>query len=187
MWKRNREQLWTHAPGSPSQHSSQPQHHLCWLYQMGTAHSAFVPLLLLPPCPSSSSSIHFITTGSSEWQQYTSHTPHILPMTSEMNDSQWLRIWQQNLNTSHMAQLSLLNNVNCSNYEILVIQEPYINSLRNMISNHHHHVLYPSQCFTSTWRCRAVMLVTFGLGRDKCRLKGSAKSSVSLLDESRSS
>ncbi|KIK34351.1 hypothetical protein CY34DRAFT_98177, partial [Suillus luteus UH-Slu-Lm8-n1] len=54
-----------------------------------------------------------------------------------------LRIWQQNLNKSLTAQASLLNNKSASDWDIMVIQEPYINSLRNTNANHTWHVLYP--------------------------------------------
>ncbi|KAJ8593676.1 hypothetical protein M405DRAFT_731037, partial [Rhizopogon salebrosus TDB-379] len=59
------------------------------------------------------------------------------------NDIASLRIWQQNLNTSLTAQASLLNNPNAANWDLIVIQEPHINFLRNTSANHHWHVLYP--------------------------------------------
>ncbi|KAG1785103.1 uncharacterized protein HD556DRAFT_1199776, partial [Suillus plorans] len=54
-----------------------------------------------------------------------------------------LRIWQQNLNGSLIAQLSLLNNPAVADWDILLLQEPHINFLRNTSANHHWHVLYP--------------------------------------------
>lgn len=72
-----------------------------------------------------------------------------------------LRIWQQNLNTSLTAQASLLNNpATAKNWDILLIQEPYINFLRNMSASHRWHVLYPSNHFTNPQkRSRAIILV----------------------------
>ncbi|KAG2048697.1 hypothetical protein BDR06DRAFT_895025, partial [Suillus hirtellus] len=56
-----------------------------------------------------------------------------------------LRIWQQNLNTSMVAQASLLNNsATAKDWDLILIQEPYINFLHNMNANHRWHVLYPS-------------------------------------------
>ncbi|KIK32793.1 hypothetical protein CY34DRAFT_38340, partial [Suillus luteus UH-Slu-Lm8-n1] len=52
------------------------------------------------------------------------------------------RIWQQNLNTSMVAQASLLNNASISDWDIITIQEPHINFLRNTSANHKWRVLY---------------------------------------------
>ncbi|KIK41501.1 hypothetical protein CY34DRAFT_85311, partial [Suillus luteus UH-Slu-Lm8-n1] len=42
-----------------------------------------------------------------------------------------LCIWQQNLNTSLTAQASLLNNREIANWDLITLQEPHINFLRN--------------------------------------------------------
>ncbi|KAJ8582675.1 hypothetical protein M405DRAFT_699450, partial [Rhizopogon salebrosus TDB-379] len=71
-----------------------------------------------------------------------------------------LKIWQQNLNTSLTAQESLLNSPEISQWDILAIQEPHINFLRNTRANHHWHVLYPTHHLTHPQqRSRAVTLV----------------------------
>ncbi|KIK38872.1 hypothetical protein CY34DRAFT_44461, partial [Suillus luteus UH-Slu-Lm8-n1] len=54
-----------------------------------------------------------------------------------------LNIWQQNLNVSLAAQESLMNSQDITNYDLLIIQEPYINFLRNTHASHCWHVLYP--------------------------------------------
>ncbi|KIK38821.1 hypothetical protein CY34DRAFT_40840, partial [Suillus luteus UH-Slu-Lm8-n1] len=54
-----------------------------------------------------------------------------------------LHIWQQNLNNSMVAQASLLNSPSISKWDIILIQEPHINFLRNTSTNHHWHVIYP--------------------------------------------
>ncbi|KIK35158.1 hypothetical protein CY34DRAFT_53250, partial [Suillus luteus UH-Slu-Lm8-n1] len=54
-----------------------------------------------------------------------------------------LNIWQQNLNASLAAQESLMNSRDITNYNLLIIQEPYINYLRNTRASHRWHVLYP--------------------------------------------
>jgi hypothetical protein len=79
-----------------------------------------------------------------------------------------LRIWQQNLNTSLIAQLSLLNSHTIVDWDILVIQEPHINFLRNTSANHHWHVLYPSQHLTHPQqRTRTVILISTKLDTNR--------------------
>jgi endonuclease/exonuclease/phosphatase family metal-dependent hydrolase len=75
-----------------------------------------------------------------------------------------LKIWQQNLNTSLIAQESLLNNPDMANWDILILQEPHINFLRNTRANHKWHVLYPTQHYTHPLqRLRAVILISAAL------------------------
>ena len=77
------------------------------------------------------------------------------------NTPTWLRIWQQNLNTSFTAQHSLINCMMPNDYDILAIQEPHINFLSNTISNHHYHVLYPStHPIQPTVKTQAITLVS---------------------------
>ncbi|KAG2076437.1 hypothetical protein BDR04DRAFT_1148881 [Suillus decipiens] len=72
--------------------------------------------------------------------------PHYPIMSDDIHgNTNRLRIWQQNLNTSLIAQLSLLNTPTIANWDILVIQESHINFLHNTSANHHWHVIYPSQ------------------------------------------
>lgn len=88
--------------------------------------------------------------------------PHCPLMSDDaLGNTVRLRIWQQNLNTSLIAQLSLLNSPTIVDWDILVIQEPHINFLRNTSANHHWHVLYPSQHLTHPQqRTRAVILIS---------------------------
>jgi exonuclease III len=75
-----------------------------------------------------------------------------------------LRIWQQNLNSSMTAQSSLLNSTLVAHWDIVVIQEPYINFLRNTLASHRWHVLYPTQHYTHPQqRTRAITLVNSSL------------------------
>ncbi|KIK40534.1 hypothetical protein CY34DRAFT_87167 [Suillus luteus UH-Slu-Lm8-n1] len=64
------------------------------------------------------------------------------------NTNTRFRIWQQNLNTSMVAQASLLNNTSLSDWDIIIIQEPHINFLHNTSANHQWHVLYPMQHYS---------------------------------------
>jgi hypothetical protein len=76
-------------------------------------------------------------------------------------DSTTLKIWQQNLNTSHSAQLSLLNRHDCASWDILALQEPYTNPLNNTTVNRHYHVVYPTTRYTDSSKCvRAVTLIS---------------------------
>ncbi|KAG2066790.1 hypothetical protein BDR04DRAFT_987690, partial [Suillus decipiens] len=51
---------------------------------------------------------------------------------------------QQNLNTSMVTQASLLNNPELTtDWDIITIQESYINFLCNTCVNHRWHVIYP--------------------------------------------
>jgi len=81
-----------------------------------------------------------------------------------ISDPKRLRIWQQNLNASLTAQESLLNGPMLTNWDIIAIQEPHINFLRNTRANHHWHVIYPSQHHTHpTQRTRAITLINTSL------------------------
>jgi endonuclease/exonuclease/phosphatase family metal-dependent hydrolase len=75
-----------------------------------------------------------------------------------------LRIWQQNLNKSMIAQASLLNSAATAKWDVIAIQEPYINFLRNTSTNHRWHVLYPSSHYTNPQqRTRAITLISASL------------------------
>jgi len=72
---------------------------------------------------------------------------------------QHLRIWQQNLNTSHTAQLTLLNSPISDEWDILALQEPALNSLGNTRANAHWRVAYPTRKYTHEDKPRAVTLI----------------------------
>ena len=50
-------------------------------------------------------------------------TPHLTPNR--------LRIWQQNLNKSRVAQEDLINSEAYKDYNLLILQEPYIDTYSN--------------------------------------------------------
>ncbi|KIK80711.1 hypothetical protein PAXRUDRAFT_114572, partial [Paxillus rubicundulus Ve08.2h10] len=54
-----------------------------------------------------------------------------------------LHIWQQNLNALRDAQIPLLNGLNTDEWDIIALQEPYINHINNTISMRRYHVVYP--------------------------------------------
>ncbi|KAG2037954.1 hypothetical protein BDR03DRAFT_862807 [Suillus americanus] len=55
-----------------------------------------------------------------------------------------LHIWQQNLNASLVMQHSLLNSPIAHNWDIVAIQESYINSMKNTILSSYFHAVYPT-------------------------------------------
>ncbi|OBZ78309.1 hypothetical protein A0H81_02654 [Grifola frondosa] len=71
-----------------------------------------------------------------------------------------LRIWQQNLNKSLDAQLDLLHAANPDNYDLLLLQEPYLDHLNLTRANHHWTVVYPSRHHDDDTRSRSVILVS---------------------------
>ena len=70
-----------------------------------------------------------------------------------------LRIWQQNLNTSTIAQLTLLNSTPPADWDILALQEPAINKLGNTRANPHWRVVYPTLKYSDGRKSRAVTLI----------------------------
>ncbi|KAG2036495.1 hypothetical protein BDR03DRAFT_866047, partial [Suillus americanus] len=90
--------------------------------------------------------------------------PHQLMSEKPNETNMTLRIWQQNLNTSMTAQASLLNSNSATDWDIMVIQEPYINFLCNTCTNHKWHVLYSSNHYTHPQQCtRMITLVNTSL------------------------
>ena len=57
-----------------------------------------------------------------------------------------LKIWQQNLNRSLTSQLHLLNTAHPNDWDILILQEPWMGHLGTR-SSHHWGVLYPDTYF----------------------------------------
>ncbi|KAG2073314.1 hypothetical protein BDR04DRAFT_1011137 [Suillus decipiens] len=53
-------------------------------------------------------------------------------------------VWQQNLNMSLRVQHSLLNSPIAWDWDIVALQEPHINSLKNSISSPYFHTVYPT-------------------------------------------
>ncbi|KAH7917474.1 hypothetical protein BV22DRAFT_1026283, partial [Leucogyrophana mollusca] len=55
-----------------------------------------------------------------------------------------LRIWQQNLNTSDKAQESLINGPLAKDWDVLALQEPAMNRMRNTKANPKWRTVYPT-------------------------------------------
>ena len=54
-----------------------------------------------------------------------------------------MSIWQQNLNKSDVAQQDLINSIDLNMYDILVLQELYIDFLGNTCANQRWYPLLP--------------------------------------------
>ena len=70
-----------------------------------------------------------------------------------------LRIFQQNLNKSDKAQYDLINSPIHNNWDLILLQEPYINALGNTKANHNWHVLYPMSHLANGSVKQSVILV----------------------------
>ena len=70
-----------------------------------------------------------------------------------------LCIWQQNLNKSDKAHFDLVNTPLHKDWDILVLQELYIDSFGNTKANSWWHVVYPSSHLTNNSTTRSVILV----------------------------
>ena len=54
-----------------------------------------------------------------------------------------LRIWQQNLNRSKIAQLEMLETADPNEWDILLLQEPYLDKVELTRASTHWNVIYP--------------------------------------------
>ncbi|OBZ69760.1 RNA-directed DNA polymerase from mobile element jockey [Grifola frondosa] len=81
-------------------------------------------------------------------------------MPEHLNHPTRLRIWQQNLNKSLDAQLDLLHTATPNDFDLLLLQEPYLDHLNLTRANHHWTVVYPARHLDSDSRTRSVILVS---------------------------
>ena len=82
------------------------------------------------------------------------------PNPSQLNN---ICIWQQNLNTSHITQLTLTNTLLPSDWDIIALQKPAINKIGNTRANMHWRVVYPTAKYTDRTRSRAVTLINLSI------------------------
>ena len=68
------------------------------------------------------------------------------PMNSTTDKKLW--IWQQNLNKSLNTQHHLLSTTHPNDWDLILLQEPWLGHTRNTRSSTHWRVLYPSTHFT---------------------------------------
>ena len=70
-----------------------------------------------------------------------------------------LKIWQQNLNTSHIALHLLLNNKPTDDWDIVALQEPPVDRLGNMKANHRWRVVYLTHKLAKGDKPRVVIFI----------------------------
>ena len=70
-----------------------------------------------------------------------------------------LCIWQQNLNKSRVAQEDLINSEVYKQFDVLILQEPFIDSYGNMRATCDWRVVYPSSFLSRMHVVRSVILV----------------------------
>ena len=71
-----------------------------------------------------------------------------------------LRIWQQNINKSLEAQLDLLHSQSPAQYDIIAIQEPYIDFLGNSHANPYWYSIYPPNHIDNPKATRSLLLIS---------------------------
>src|SRR6266481_7652232 len=74
-----------------------------------------------------------------------------------------MRIWQQNLNKSDKAQFYLINSPIHKDWDLVLLQELYIDTFGNMKANSKWHTIYPSTHLTDDTTNRSVILVNMAL------------------------
>src|SRR6266481_7165782 len=74
-----------------------------------------------------------------------------------------LRIWQQNLNKSNKAHFDLINSPVHKDWDLLLLQELYIECFRNIKATSKWHTVYPSSHLSDDSICRSVMLINVAL------------------------
>ena len=74
-----------------------------------------------------------------------------------------LRIWQQKINKLRVAQEDLINSDMYKNYNLVLLQEPYIDSFGNTKATKDWQVMYPSHHLTTDSPVHSVILVNAAL------------------------
>ena len=70
-----------------------------------------------------------------------------------------LRVWRQNLNKSRVTQEDLINSEVYKQYDVLILQEPFIDSYGNTKAMHDWRVVYPTSFLSHSHVIRSVILV----------------------------
>ena len=87
------------------------------------------------------------------------------PRRSLTHDS--IKIWQQNLNKSMDTQQHVINSANPNDWDLILIQEPYLDHLSNSRANHHWVVVYPpTHAIEGSARTRSIILVNKNIPSD---------------------
>ena len=88
--------------------------------------------------------------------------PHLLAYLLVVASSSMLpsqKLWQQNLNKSNAAQQDLINSIDPNIYDIITLQEPYVDFLDNTRANQRWYPLLPStHCNNLSKTCAATFI-----------------------------
>ena len=86
-------------------------------------------------------------------------TAYISSMNGNINDTKQLWIRQKNINKSLTAAFDLLNNTPPDKFDITVIQEPYLDHLRNTRENSKWYSVYPKTHYSNKSKCTGLMIL----------------------------
>jgi hypothetical protein len=76
-----------------------------------------------------------------------------------------LRIWQQNVHKSKTAQAYVLNTANPKDWDVLALQEPWLDSFGNSRGSQYWRVIYPANFYDED-RIRSILLINTNLSTD---------------------
>ena len=111
-----------------------------------------------PPPPLLGTNNAPLRNNYNNWQPQSSNPPPVNSTTSAH-----LRIWQQNLNHSLTSQLHLPNSVHPNNWDVLILQEPWMGHL-GTCSSPHWRVPYPDTYFVdNTEKPHSLILINTNL------------------------
>ena len=80
---------------------------------------------------------------------------------------QKLRIWQQNVHKSKTAQDYVLNTANPENWDVIALQEPWIDKYGNSRGSQYWRVVYPANFYVEgRARVRSILLINTNLSTD---------------------
>src|SRR5882672_11125049 len=76
------------------------------------------------------------------------------------------RIRQQNTNKSLIAQTYMLHRTDPKLFNIIAIQEPFLDHFHNMRANQHWYMVYPREHFVNPGKTRSVILMNKAIAAD---------------------
>jgi endonuclease/exonuclease/phosphatase family metal-dependent hydrolase len=78
-----------------------------------------------------------------------------------------LRIWQQNTHKSKAAQQYILNSASSEDWDIIAIQEPWLDHFNNARGSPYWHILYPcTHLMDNSPRTRSILLINTNIATD---------------------
>ena len=88
---------------------------------------------------------------------------------NDIDRSTRLRIWQQNVGKSWPATLHLINAGLHDDYDVIALQEPYLDSLGNTRASHKWRVIYPTKSAGGRHPYRTVLLINNSISTSICQ------------------